>query len=235
MRILLFAVLLASIVGCFGDGFTRHSVNTRFEDSDYDVTEEEILEAMAKAPQVKYPASIAIALAGDAEKMNQEQKQALYTWGQTLVQDGIATDVNYIHDLRIHHSEDNDSGNLRTLRVAAAKQGADLLVVIGGDYEASKKQNFASILNITILGGFLIPGSTCKAEYTMKGIVMDVGNGYLYASTQSTGSSTILRPSFTVEESEAIDAARGVAAERIGPNFVEQMRQLHAKAMQPGR
>jgi hypothetical protein len=110
----------------------------------------------------------------------------------------------------------------------AARYGADALLVIQGVQQTDSYLNPAAVFNLTVVGGFIVPASHRDTLFLVEGVLVDVGNGCLYASVESEGEGRIVRPTFIVEDKEAVSRAKKKALETFGPELVGHMRSLHA-------
>ena len=70
--------------------------------------------------------------------------------------------------------------DLKTIRLAAAQQGADAVLIIRSVDQTDRYLNYASFLYITIIGLWIVPGSDLDALVMLRGAMWDVGNAYLY-------------------------------------------------------
>ena len=71
---------------------------------------------------------------------------------------------------------------IEDIRRGAARQHLDYVLVYEVTSATSKRDNAFSIADATILGFFLLPGRNVKAEAIASGIMLDVRNGYPYAT-----------------------------------------------------
>jgi hypothetical protein len=142
------------------------------------------------------------------------------SWATALKNEGIASDVMLMSDLFVPDS------HLKDLRVAAARHGADALFVIKGASQRDSYMNPAAVMNLTVVGGFLVPGSHCDALFVMQGGLVDVGNGFIYASVESEGQGKIVRPTFIIEDKDAVEKAKQQALLNFGPELLKRMRHL---------
>jgi hypothetical protein len=217
----LLAVL--ALAGC-SSGFNRSAAEARLQMEDLQVTSDDVVKAESLRPQLAFPCRIAVKLKGEQDShWTGEDKKSMECWAATLRQEGIASDVFFINDLFTPQSTGND---LKGLRATAAQYGADALFVMCGTAKTHTHRNPASILNLTIVGGYLAPGSTCDALFTIQAGLVDVHNGMLYATVESEGESTIYRPTWVLEEKDAIEKAKGKALAAFGPEVLQRMRNV---------
>src|SRR5262249_49138854 len=155
--------------------------------------EEDILRVKSLKPQLTFPCKIAVYLLPGERgswRWTPQDKELMASWATALKKEGIASDVFMMSELFA------PSSGLKELRVAAARHGADALFVIQGASQVDNYLNLASVLDLTVVGGFLVPGSHCDALFVMQGGLVDVGNGFIYASVESEGQGKIVRPTF---------------------------------------
>jgi rhombotail lipoprotein len=228
MRIVLGLSLLV-MSGCAA-GFDRGALQQRFQmegvaGSSVEIQDKEILEVRALKPQLTFPCRIAVYLkppSGGEWRWTSKDKEILDSSAKVLQKEGIASTVIPMSGM---FAQD---GDLKHLRMEAARYGADALLVIQGVQQTDSYLSPAAVLNLTIVGGFIIPASHRDTLFLVEGVLVDVGNGCLYASVESEGEGRIVRPTFIVEDKEAISRAKKKALEELGPELVRHIRSLHA-------
>ena len=80
------------------------------------------------------------------------------------------------------------------IRLAAARQHVDAVLVyaVGGDNH--DKASMLSILDLTIVGAYLVPSRRVDGTATASGLLFDVRNGYSYGTGSATSNETGLVP-----------------------------------------
>jgi rhombotail lipoprotein len=227
--------LLAALTlsGCVVSEFDHTLVSDQLQDSLVEsakVTDEDVREAQALRPQLAFPCKIAVFLRGEpgySWRWSIQDKTAIDSWGDTLKKEGIASEVFRITDMFMP----NKCG-LKELRVAAAKHGADALLVIQGASQTDSYVNPAALLNLTVVGGYLVPASHRDSLFVMQGVLIDVSNGFLYAAVESEGQGKIIRPTFVIQDRDAIDRAKQEAVSQFGPALLRRMN--HLRGIPPG-
>jgi hypothetical protein len=217
------SLLIAS--GC-ATGFDRGALVERLqkEGAIYEVQDKEIQEVRALKPQLTFPCRIAVYLKpppGREWRWTSEDKETLNASAKVLQQEGIASCVIPMSGM---FAKD---GDLKHLRMEAARYGADALLVIQGAQQTDSYLNPAAVLNVTVVGGFVVPASHRDSLFMVEGVLVDVGNGCLYASVESEGEGKIVRPTFLVEDKDAINRAKKKALEALGPELVRRLRSLY--------
>ena len=216
------SLLVAS--GC-ATGFDRGALVERLQkEGVYEVQDKEIQEVRALKPQLTFPCRIAVYLkppSGSDWRWTAQDKEILNHSAKVLEKEGLASSIIPMSGM---FAKD---GDLKHLRMEAARYGADALLVIQGVQQTDSYLNPAAVLNLTVVGGFIIPASHRDTLFLVEGVLVDVGNGCLYASVESEGEGKIVRPTFIVDEKGAINRAKKKALEELGPELVRRIRSLH--------
>ena len=227
MRAVLGLSLLV-VSGC-ATGFDRGALQARLQRESeagcsVEIQDKEIQEVRALKPQLAFPCRVAVYLKPpiDGEwRWTSQDKEILDSSTKVLQTEGIASSVVLMSGM---FAKD---GDLKQLRMEAARYGADALLVIQGIQQTDRYVNPAAMLNLTIVGGFIIPASHRDTLFLLEGVLVDVGNGCLYASVESEGEGSIVRPTFIIDDKEAISRAKKRALERLGPELVRHLRSLY--------
>ena len=127
-------LLLVLLCGCTpivggAARFDRNVLHERLKDGSIQMPDSTITAARDLKPQLRFPCRIAVYLQPESGdwRWTQEDKAAMEVWANTLKKEGIAADVFTLPQILTAKS---DKGDLKELRVAAAKCGADVLLVI---------------------------------------------------------------------------------------------------------
>lgn len=223
----LWLVLVCLMLGCTG-GFNREMMMTRITGEQLQVTDDEVRKAKELKPQLLFPCRVAVSLQGEGGdwRWTPKDKELLDASLQRMRHEGIVSDAFLMSDLFVSGT------SVKELRLAAANHGADALLVVKGLSRVEGHSNPAAVFNLTVVGGFVIPSSHRDARFTMQGGLIDVSNGYLYASMESEGEGGIVRPAFIVEDKDAVTAAKKQAVERFVPELHRRMQALRASFAQ---
>lgn len=96
-------------------------------------------------------------------------------------ENGIVSEM-YVMSEMIATSED-----LKSIRLAAAKHGADAVLLVKGVAQVDNYVNAGAIFNLLIIPGFVVPASHSDALLMVRGAMWDVGNEFLYVSVDAEG------------------------------------------------
>lgn len=222
------AVICLGLSGCvMTGGFNRPLLEMRLHEEsakEKEVTDEDIQEIQTLKPQLHFPCRIAVALKGSPGewRWTAKDRQAMEAWAATLREEGIASDVIFMASMFM------PGDSLKDLRASAARHGADALLLIKGAAASDTSLNPLAVFNLTLLGGYIVPASTGAALFLIEGGLIDVYNGFLYASMEAEGEGSTLAPTFTIKERDAIERAKEKAVKAFGPELLLRMRNVRA-------
>ena len=216
------------LCGC-AHGFDRNALRERLNDGSLQMSDTAIAEARGLKPQLKLPCRVAVYFQPESGNWHwtPEDKAAMKVWAESLKKEGIASEVFPLPEILVGNGNGKDLA--KELRLAAAKCGADVVFVIHGAAQTDKYNNFAAAFNLTVLGGFIVPGSHRDSLFLLEGVLLDVDNGYVYTGIQTEGVGKIMRPSFVIEDNDAIARAKTNAIGKFGDEVLLRMRGLASK------
>jgi len=216
--------LLVLAAGC-SHGFDRGRIRERLAGEERQVDDDDIRAALAAKPQLRFPIKVGIVFLDDEPAARWDPRAAHFRWRDgdreamvaglaKLRADGIVSDFFLVP------ADLTGGKDLKHLRLAAAKYGADAVLVVKGAAETERYSNPLSVLYLTIVGGFLVPATHSDALFAARCALWDVGNEFLYLSAESEGTSQRLGPAFILEDGPALEAAkedalRGIDAELL--------------------
>ena len=189
------------LCGC-AQGFDRNALQERLNDGTLQSPDAAIAETRGLKPQLRFPCRIAVYLKpGDRDwRWTPEDKAVMEQVAATLKQEGVASEMFLLPEMLA------GKGDVKELRLAAAKCGADVLYVVHGAAQTDSYKNFAAVLNITVVGGYVVPASHKDTLFLIEGVLLDVDNGYVYGAAWGEGVGKLMRPTFVIEETKAVDA-----------------------------
>lgn len=220
MRRSLWPLALIALSGCFARGFHRQEVTQRLQGEAIQATDEEIAKALAVRPQLPFPCRVAIYL--PPSTWTAADREIIEGWSTKLKKDRIVSDMFVMSSIVATGT------SIKEVRVAAARHGADAVLILNSVSNIESYKNIGAVLNLTIVGGYLIPSNHRNVQVTIQGVLVDVGNGYLYASMEADGAARTVQPAFLVEEKPTIDKAQRAALTNFGPELNRRMHALQA-------
>ena len=98
---------------------------------------------------------------------------------------------------------------MKNIRLAAARYNADAVLIIDPKVRVNKYSNLLSIFYLTIIGLWIAPGNSREAHFTINSSLWDTRSEFLFLTTESEGIGKIFRPAALLEDSDAIEIAKG--------------------------
>lgn len=224
------AALALFALGC-AHGFDRDALRERLNDGTLQITDRAIAEAREQRPQLKLPCRVAVYLrpVGDRDwRWTPDDRTDMEALAALLKQEGVASEVLVLPDLLA------GKGEMKDLRLAAAQCGADVLFLVSGAGQTDSYKNAAAVLDLTVVGGYVIPASHKDALFMMEGVLLDVDNGYVYAGVRAEGVGKVVRPTFVIEERDAIAPAKRAALANFTAETLKRFRGLAGRAPAAG-
>lgn len=229
MSRLLCFLFLFSLCGCV-TGFDRTMVRDqlRFAPGEgakavQHVSAEKFAQVMALRPQLRFPCNVAVYMCpGDGYGWcwTAEDKKVLDAWGKALRQEGVVANMFLMSEMFVQGQD------LEAIRLAAASYGADAVLVIKGATQTNEYQNPAALLNLTIVGGFIVPASHADSLFVAQAGLIDVANGFVYASMEGEGKGYAIGPTFIIDEKASITRAKRQAIRHLAPEIYTRLRRL---------
>jgi hypothetical protein len=147
-------------------------------------------------------------------------RDALLEATKPLERDKVVADMFVLSDLVV------PGRDLKTLRLAAAQHGADALLLVTGSGDTDGYHNPLSLLYITIIGYWLVPGTHRDALFLTRGAMWDVRTGYLYLTIETEAKARTLRPGAFSTREAALDQAKEDALDQFRDDLVRRLRRL---------
>ena len=180
-----------------------------------------VQEIEAIRPQLHAPIRLAVAppLWRSDLHWTSGERAEIESWRKDLVDSGVVSDLVLIPSITYELGAHNARSGFEQVRQAAARHHADAVLVIRDIDDTSTWGNPLSILYATVVGCWVVPGTTGEAVSMMQGVVIDNRNEYLYASFESEGASKATKPLQSLDFDELRLGAR-VAALREMKNGI---------------
>ena len=196
--------------------------------------DERVFDVAAVEPTLRFPARIGLARidngemsaipAAEAEAWVEAAQRLGPGFGtfvpvNRLVAEMVAPRVGY-RDASIHRL----THVVEKIRLGAARQHLDAVLIYQTHYTADATDNALSIADWTIVGAFLLPGQSIEATAFASALLVDVRNGYPYGTADTVVDRDTLSPAYgSRSASNALgEEARTLAALQLVAD-VEQM------------
>jgi hypothetical protein len=132
-----------------------------------------------------------------------DEKTKLLESLATLKIQGVAGEVFPIIDV------DRGAGaDLKTLRLTAARYGADAVLIVTGAVDLDRQTSPLAFTYLAIVPMFLVPATREEAVFVSRAALWDVRNEFLYMTAESESVQGQRRPLALIDRKEVIDDAR---------------------------
>jgi rhombotail lipoprotein len=159
-------------------------------------------------PQATVPLKIAV-ISQNRRNLSQQERDIVEQLGEKLKQIGFVRSLEFIpQSLQPTCGYRSDQNCfLNASRAAGARLGADAILFLNESAVTDAYVNPLSILNLTIVGMWVIPAHHRDSYSVYEASLFDIDNGYLYAVAEGHGENKIIRPYMYVEYGTGRDEA----------------------------
>jgi hypothetical protein len=220
---------LLLLIGCAFSprGFDRGELTRVARVEQQEVTDAEIARVLALRPQLTFPFRLAVWFRPPkAERWSRprfqwrdEDREAVLGALRPLVADGIVADVAAITDATVLGDD------LRAARLAAARHGADAVLIVTGASDVDRYSRWPSLLYVTLVGLWVV-GTHSDGIFLASGSLWDVRNEFLYATAEAEGTLGRTRPALLLEDEEMIAGAKRTALTALANELGSRLRNL---------
>jgi hypothetical protein len=209
-RLLVVALASFAAAGCgTATGFDRGAMHSQVADP-HVVTEDDIKRALDAKPQLPSPFRLAIHLVPPVQEANgrgkwrwlREDKQTLLDAVASMKAKGALSNA-FVIDPGSVEGDDN-----RAVRLAAARAGADAVLVVRGTGATDRSNNVLCVTYILLVPALFVPGSEIDALFLTSASLWDVRNQYLYLSAEAEGTAHQTRPGAFMNENAALTESK---------------------------
>ncbi len=154
--------------------------------------DQEVTQVAAVEPLLRFPARIGLAKieAGDLAPLSQAEADLWFAAVERLGADfGEFVPVSRLIAAMLlpspsaqQHQSHSLTEIIRKIRLTAARQHLDAVLLYEVYGKSERNSNLLSLLDLTIIGAYLSPGQSLKAEGYAKALLLDVRNGYPYGT-----------------------------------------------------
>ena len=129
-----------------------------------------------------------------------------------------------------HTSSSRLYRTMEKIRLGAARQHMDAVLVYEVYGTSGRDSNLLSMLDFTIIGSFILPGEDIRAQGFASALLVDVRNGYPYGTARKVIERESSTPSYgsTEEQRQMMRQAETRAAIALVPEVDEMIRKLRA-------
>lgn len=232
MKAILVVILVALLAGCAtSKGFNRDALRDSMS-SEVKITDKKIEQALEAKAQLPKPFKLAVYY----DKAQTEGLQYASRWGWKpqdkdifesyfgqLVERGEISEVISLDPALIE-----GNGN-RAIRLAAARAGADAVIIVNGVADTDRYNNPLGVTYILLVTGAFVPGTELDALLMLNASMWDVRNEFLYLSVSSEETEHQIAPAFFIEEEDAINEAKPEALKALGESVARRITKMANK------
>ncbi len=227
--ILLLLPFALAVSGCASKGFNRGSLEEQIGVQKPVVNEKEIKDILRKKPNLPKPFKLAVYFKRPAQKGHDKTK-----WRWTDQDKDLISQVSKELKLENAISEafpilgnlvvDED---LKSIRIAAAKHGADAVIIVDGAGEMDKYINSWGWSYILLITTAFVPGSESDALFLTSASMWDVRNEYLYLSAEAEGKSNETHIAlFGSRDEDLIEKAKMASLQNLKNEIINMIKGL---------
>lgn len=224
------ALLCVTLAAC-STGYSQGEMERELAEAKLAYTSRELTieQIDALRPQVPLPARIAIAPPPGAwsHSWTPAELEILESWEEPLRKAGVASQLLILPEALVRScSQQSDFCRTEEARLAAVRAHADAILILNFASDTDEYANPASLLYLTIVGMWLVPGTHRDALTIVDGVLLDSRNEYLYAFARGQGESKSVRPLIYADSGTARSESRAEALRAFGKAFIAQASQL---------
>lgn len=231
--------LVALIAGCgTSRGFDRGNLRAQITGTQKTVTEEDIQSVLELKPQLPFPFKLAIYFAQPKQNdtswsqnwiWSPKDKEAFMSAGHSLKEKGIISDILFVNEALVSGNSGQPLSNRKAVRLAAARAGADAVLIIHGISANDRYNNNLGPLYLFIVTAFFVPGTELDSMLMAHAALWDVRNDFLYLSAEAEGISHQKRPAAFIEDLIAVNEAKQQAVQALSNEVASRVERLAGK------
>ncbi len=252
MKVISIFILVAAAIAFMGcDSTTQTSSGTDYLSRYPKVSElgpsnvnQEVREVASLEPILRFPARIGLArvVNGDLSNLPSEEGEAWRDAANRIGPDfGEFVPISpliaeLVYGDRVQNSPRNTSEVIRKIRLAAARQHLDA-VLIYEVYSKTKRETLSSaVANWTLIGAYVVPSEKTETVGFSNALLVDVRNGYPYGTATATATRKNVFVAATAGDKKRGMEERNQIASNLNliPEVENMMKNLKSELMQKG-
>lgn len=233
MRNLLALLLVLMVTACASrHGFDRET----FQGKNFNLkqaTEEDIQSDFELKSRLPSPLKLAIYFTSSSTNRRygstwswlDEDKDTFLAIGAELKSKGIISDAFVFSD---HIAE---GGDTKAIRIAAARAGADAVLIVNGAGDIDRYNNALGYTYILLITSLFIPGTQADGLFLANASLWDVRNQYLYLSVEGEGTAKEIKPVLFINEYKIIKSAKSAALAALKTELFSRLERIGANEL----
>ncbi|MDA1266195.1 MAG: hypothetical protein O2816_14030 [Planctomycetota bacterium] len=237
MRTLIAATLVSLLPACQASVSTGDLQRALSQEPFIGFLDEDVEHLRQLEPSTTTPLRIGVAQpwthpaskdAGLLQGWTRAEREAFEALGAALAAEGRIAELIVLPGLLGENEQGQTGADLLSLRRAAARHQLDAVIVCRSLSDVARGANVLAILDLTVIGAFILPSHHAVAASVVEGAVFDVRSEYLYASAIGEGHARINDPLASLEPSEALQGARIEATRELADQLLRSAASRHA-------
>ena len=228
-------VSIACLAGCASSrGFNRGSLRESI-DQKMIVDNAEIAKALALKAQLPKPFKIAVQF---NEPTNERFNSTTWRWSEEekaqllkLVEPLKAS--GEVSDIFVMSGDTTTDSSLKGLRLAAARHGADALLIVSGAKAIDTYSNNYAWTYLALVPLLFVPASHNDVLFMARASLWDVRNEFLYMSAESESIQKEKAPLVFLNEKPLLEKAKIEAVAKLSEEISSQVRGLKPEPAAP--
>lgn len=196
--------------------------------------DEDVFRIEQRTPQIQFPIRLAVAppdFCGHGETAG--ARDEVLAWGEKLKKAGVVSEFFILPEMLIRGCREGGSQSyVKAVRLAAARLQADAVLLLRSVTDTQGSPNLLAVLDLTIVGMFVIPGHHAESLSVVEGVVIDNRNQFLYFAASAEGSGSTFGPLAVMERRNAEAESRRNALRAFGDLLVQDA--CRARGFVPG-
>ena len=233
MRTLAVVLLVILLSACASSrGFNREALRSEVTPQ-RTITEEDIKKALAARAQLPHPFKLGVYFVPPAQSgwyyraqwtWTSEDKERVLASFAELKTKGAIGEAFVIPESTVE-GKDN-----KAVRLAAARSGADAVLIVAGSADIDRYNNALGPLYILLVTAYFVPGTVVDGLFMTNASMWDVANEYLYLGAEAEGMVNKTAPAFFIEEEHIIKDAKAASLETLAKDISGRVAQMSARS-----
>ena len=232
---LVLLVLSMTLAGCHSTGLSpREGYSRDFQSYLMAIYSDPAL-AQSARPALAMPAKVAVAQVGEVtppQELVDQLADHSDLFGAVMPAPGLfdALPYGYNNQPTAQQVQEHARTHVATMQRFAADMGADYLFMYGGTVDTDSRENPLQVLDLTIVGAFVVPSRNVKGLAKASGLLVDVRSGrpVMLVTAQSEKSSLASCSGEDAEERRVIERLRREVIGKLGEQLVQRC-QTHGR------
>lgn len=223
-------LLLLGLSHCTASrGFDRGALHAEFADT-VRIDDEEIARVLDLRPQLREPFRLAVHFVpprpnfGDRQRWiwSGEDKDALLSMVGRMRDSGVVSDMFLIGDALV------PSRDRKSIRLAAARAGADAVLIVNGVAAVDRYNNALAATYLLLVTPLFVPGTVLDVLFVANASVWDVRNDFLYLAVESEATSSRTAPPAFLDEALLLRETRADALRELEVELLPRLLRIAA-------